>query len=199
MVKRESELNCPTDIRKTVPWCAGEDAIFCCPCFPDGSFYGHKPTCWRTWPAPGAVWRDLRCANMPCSDGNCPVPAFEGQITPLPPVEAPPVGPEGGPEALPPATSGEPQLNGANNSNDAVLAVVVSETPMSRYMVAPNSAAGRTVRGVRSGSTSAGGEQAQLASDATPNEKASGIRAAANPRAGGSPDDASKSDLLFVR
>ena len=61
MIKRESELNCPTDIRQTVPWCAGEDAIFHCPCGPDGSYYGYKPTCWNNWPAGGAEWRDSQC------------------------------------------------------------------------------------------------------------------------------------------
>ena len=66
LVKRDSELNCPTDIRRTVPWCAGEDAIFRCPCGPADEFYGHKPTCWRTWPAPAAVWRDSYCSGQPC-------------------------------------------------------------------------------------------------------------------------------------
>ena len=59
--KRQSELNCPTDIRQTVPWCAGEDAVFRCPCGPSPQFYGHKPTCWGTWPASGAQWRDSYC------------------------------------------------------------------------------------------------------------------------------------------
>jgi len=63
-LKRESELNCPTDIRKTVPWSAGEDAIFCCPCAPDGDFYGHKPTCWGVWPAPAAQWREAHCGPL---------------------------------------------------------------------------------------------------------------------------------------
>jgi hypothetical protein len=68
MVKRESELNCPTDIRRTVPWCAGEDAVFHCPCGPDGAFHGHRPTCWRSWPAPATVWRDTYCKGTLCSD-----------------------------------------------------------------------------------------------------------------------------------
>jgi hypothetical protein len=59
--KRQSELNCPTDIRKTVPWCAGEDAVFRCPCGPSSQFYGHKPTCWGHWPATGSQWRDSYC------------------------------------------------------------------------------------------------------------------------------------------
>lgn len=71
LVKRESELNCPTDIRKTVPWCAGEDAIFCCPCGPNEQFHGHKPTCWRLWQTSGAEWRDLHCEPLctQCIDG----------------------------------------------------------------------------------------------------------------------------------
>jgi len=61
LTKKESECNCPTDIRQMVPWCAGEDAIFQCPCGPDREFYGHKPTCWGAWPAPAAQWRDAYC------------------------------------------------------------------------------------------------------------------------------------------
>lgn len=63
LAKREAEKCCPTDIRKTVPWCAGEDAIFQCPCEPSSAFYGYKPTCWRTWPTGGATWRDIHCGN----------------------------------------------------------------------------------------------------------------------------------------
>jgi hypothetical protein len=69
LVKRQSELNCPTDIRQTVPWCAGEDAIFHCPCGPDRNFYGYKPTCWGVWPASSAEWRDSRCGPL-VTDGN---------------------------------------------------------------------------------------------------------------------------------
>jgi len=64
LVKRESELNCPTDIRKTVPWCAGEDSVFCCPCGPNEQFHGHKPTCWRPWQSSGEEWRDLHCERI---------------------------------------------------------------------------------------------------------------------------------------
>lgn len=60
--KRQSESNCPTDIRQTVPWCAGEDAIFRCPCGVSEDYYGHKPTCWRVWPSSGEEWRDAHCA-----------------------------------------------------------------------------------------------------------------------------------------
>ncbi len=64
LAKREAEKCCPTDIRKTVPWCAGEDAIFHAPCEPSASFYGYKPTCWGIWPTSGAVWRDTHCGNL---------------------------------------------------------------------------------------------------------------------------------------
>lgn len=63
LAKREAEKCCPTDIRKTVPWCAGEDAIFHCPCEPSTAFYGYKPTCWRTWPSSGSAWRDIHCGE----------------------------------------------------------------------------------------------------------------------------------------
>lgn len=64
LAKREAEKCCPTDIRKTVPWCAGEDALFKCPCEPSTAFYGYKPTCWRTWPTNGSTWRDMHCGNQ---------------------------------------------------------------------------------------------------------------------------------------
>lgn len=64
LAKRESEKCCPTDIRKTVPWCAGEDAIFHGPCEPSANFYGYKPTCWGIWPTSGAAWRDSHCGNL---------------------------------------------------------------------------------------------------------------------------------------
>ena len=66
LMKRESEANCPTDIRQTVPWCGGEDAIFHCPCRPACEFYGYKPTCWGIWPASGAEWRDAYCGSPMC-------------------------------------------------------------------------------------------------------------------------------------
>ncbi len=64
LVKRESEMNCPTDIRQMVPWCVGEDAVFRCPAGPNEQFHGHKPTCWRLWQTSGAEWRDMYCAPL---------------------------------------------------------------------------------------------------------------------------------------
>src|SRR5690606_29569223 len=58
LVKREQELECPTDIRQTVPWCAGEDAVFQCPCGPSSHYHGMRPPAWRPWPTSGAEWRD---------------------------------------------------------------------------------------------------------------------------------------------
>jgi hypothetical protein len=74
--KRQSELNCPTDIRQTIPWCAGEDAVFRCPCGPSPHFYGHKPTCWGNWPAPGPEWRDSYC--------GCPIEYSIGEELSVP-------------------------------------------------------------------------------------------------------------------
>lgn len=48
--KRENELCCPTDIRKTHCWCFGEDAIMRGPCGPKEELYGYEPTYWRAWP-----------------------------------------------------------------------------------------------------------------------------------------------------
>ena len=59
--KRGTELAFPTDVRKSQFWCFGEDALFHYPSSPKGEFYGHRPTCWREWPADGAEWRDLHC------------------------------------------------------------------------------------------------------------------------------------------
>ena len=63
MMKRKQEIQCPTDIRQKVPWCAGEDALFHGPCGPDSDFYGMKPTCWGEWPASGADWRNAFCGS----------------------------------------------------------------------------------------------------------------------------------------
>lgn len=68
LVKREQELECPTDIRQTVPWCAGEDAVFQCPCGPSSHYHGMRPPAWRPWPTSGAEWRDAYGA-MPTA--NC--------------------------------------------------------------------------------------------------------------------------------
>ena len=68
--KRNAELCCPTDIRKTHVGYFGEDAIFCPPCGPDHEYYGHKPTCWRDWPSTGADWRDGTCGpGITCAPG----------------------------------------------------------------------------------------------------------------------------------
>jgi hypothetical protein len=94
--KRNSELDCPTDIRQKVPWCAGEDAVFHCPCGPTSDFYGYKPTCWKEWPAPGTVWRDAYCGAcyspavveeeimIPSPNGTAPLYESGGESLPLP-------------------------------------------------------------------------------------------------------------------
>ena len=58
--KRDNELCCPTDVRKTHFWCFGEDAIIHGPCGPKEELYGYEPTCWRAWPA----------MDMPGCDGG---------------------------------------------------------------------------------------------------------------------------------
>jgi hypothetical protein len=65
LAKRQSELDCPTDVRQSIHWLAGEDAVFCCPCGPSADFYGHKPTCWQEWPVPSTTWRDAYCCPGP--------------------------------------------------------------------------------------------------------------------------------------
>ena len=104
LVKRQSEQSCPTDIRQTVPWCVGEDAIFHCPCGPDRSFYGYKPTCWGVWPAPAAEWRDARC-------GPCPN-HYEGEERGYPPTELPTLAPDDFEEFAPEATPAREILRG---------------------------------------------------------------------------------------
>ena len=49
--KRDNELCCPTDVRKTHFWCFGEDAFIQGPCGPKEELYGYEPTCWREFPA----------------------------------------------------------------------------------------------------------------------------------------------------
>ena len=100
-MKRTSELNCPTDIRRTIPLSIGEDAVFRCPCRPACDFYGHKPTCWSDWPTPGTVWRDACCGPMHSglrNDGEYVLSAPE-TVTPV--------------EAHP---NGDPTLEGAEAS-----------------------------------------------------------------------------------
>lgn len=107
--KAESERNCPTDIRQTVPWCFGEDAIFYCPCRPGEDFHGHKPTCWKMWPTSGAEWRDVYCgqpthACQPSADITYPqhteIRATD-QYQTIEQLEVVPSGPSNSSEALP--------------------------------------------------------------------------------------------------
>lgn len=81
--KRATELEGPTDIRRSHFWCLGEDAVFEQPLGPSRDDYGLKPTCWREWPAGGA-----RCTDpVKCLGGNC-APAMPGvpidQHAPMP-------------------------------------------------------------------------------------------------------------------
>ena len=63
LAKRQQELCCPTDIRRQQSWIWGNDAIFRYPCCTDEVYAGYKPTCWREWDAPAAVWRDQHCGE----------------------------------------------------------------------------------------------------------------------------------------
>jgi len=90
LAKREAEKCCPTDIRKTVPWCAGEDALFQGPCQPDASFYGYKPTCWGTWPASGSDWRDLHCGETHHGAVITELMKQNHELIELPSLESPP-------------------------------------------------------------------------------------------------------------
>lgn len=90
LAKREAEQCCPTDIRKTVPWCAGEDAIFQCPCRPSSEFYGYKPTCWGIWPASGAAWRDAHCGELHHGAIITDLANQNRELIELPPLTAPP-------------------------------------------------------------------------------------------------------------
>ena len=104
LVKRDEELSCPTDIRQTVPWCVGEDAIFHCPCGPDRSYYGYKPTCWGIWPTAATEWRDSRCGPGMTNCG--------GEETGYPPTELPTPVPDEAeeiPPGMPPAREMLPQ------------------------------------------------------------------------------------------
>lgn len=77
--KRQNEMCCPTDIRKTHCWCFGEDAIFHGPCGPTEEYYGMRPTTWREWPTSGAEWRDLyhsSAVEPPPADRMLPVEAL---------------------------------------------------------------------------------------------------------------------------
>lgn len=103
--KRQSEANCPTDIRQTVPWCAGEDAIFRCPCRPAQAYYGHKPTCWRVWPTSGAEWRDANCCLEPGMEYFGSEVPVESQDSLRDKLEGPTVKP---PEPLPVPTASRP-------------------------------------------------------------------------------------------
>jgi hypothetical protein len=110
--KRMSEKHCPTDVRKAHVWCFGEDAIFRWPCGPNSEFYGHKPTCWREWPAEAPVWRDLYCGPVGPEAG--PYEQYDEKVlmgpTPIPAYPLPPAFGEApdDPAAAPPQPPSEP-------------------------------------------------------------------------------------------
>lgn len=50
--------SCPTDARAITLSCAGQEAVRKCPCGPDASYYGHRPTTWNHWPG---GWDQFDC------------------------------------------------------------------------------------------------------------------------------------------
>ena len=81
--KRYSEFTSPTDIRKTHPWCLGEDALFHYPCGPNRANYGLKQTEWRDWGDAGTCYSE---GSYIPPDGST-VPLREGLPSPSAPGE----------------------------------------------------------------------------------------------------------------
>jgi hypothetical protein len=123
--KRNSELEGPTDIRKSLYWCFGEDAVFEQPLGPSREDYGLKPTCWREWPDGGP-----RCFNAGCG------PTMSDGI----PIDQ-----------LPPANSQQQKRGGpGSNSNpfgDDTPSLPTSRSGMSAPMMAPPALPGSRGRG----------------------------------------------------
>jgi hypothetical protein len=84
--KRDNELCCPTDIRKTHFWCFGEDAIIHGPCGPKPELYGYEPTCWREFPiVPPCYCVD--CNRLPSTQpplNEAPATSPTEKLPPLP-------------------------------------------------------------------------------------------------------------------
>lgn len=144
-----------------MPWCAGEDAIFVCPCGPNGNFYGHRPTCWRDWPTSAAAWRDMSCGPTVAIEASESNPFRAPQPTPaqlptptelptpepapfsspfgLPPIPEAPAPAEDnaktedlGPPVLPPSSStGLPKPSQAAKSRLSSSLMASSPTPSS--------------------------------------------------------------------
>ena len=133
LAKREAEKCCPTDIRKTVPWCAGEDALFKCPCEPSTAFYGYKPTCWRTWPTNGSAWRDMHCGNQHHEAVITDLANQNPELIELPPLKSLPT-PAKNSEAEnseeEPAATSEPQISVPSVKIDLEPAPEPPEVPM---------------------------------------------------------------------
>ncbi|MEQ8848755.1 hypothetical protein [Botrimarina sp.] len=120
---REQELCCPTDVRQKHCWCWGEDSIFDTPCAVDEAYHGHKPTCWREWDAPAAVWRDEFCGVRACQAGIVHEGPVGGTIVPgsevisdqptLLPPESSPAAPSAEAVASPPPAEPSRRLDSA--------------------------------------------------------------------------------------
>ncbi|TWT97626.1 hypothetical protein Pla108_17780 [Botrimarina colliarenosi] len=57
----KSNTCCPTDARRMVLSCAGEEAVRQGPCGPDASYYGYQSTCWESWPSNWEEHERQRC------------------------------------------------------------------------------------------------------------------------------------------
>lgn len=62
-LNRSEEQCCPTDARRLVYSCAGQEAVRQGPCGPNEAFYGHHPTCWGSWPNGWEVYQADHCAQ----------------------------------------------------------------------------------------------------------------------------------------
>jgi hypothetical protein len=107
--KRENEVCCPTDIRKTHYWCFGEDAKIHGPCGPKEELYGYEPTSWREFPDVAAVCYGVEFNDSPMGVESLPEPGIQPPSFPLPAVRfAPPVAPQIPESVTPPQIEQQP-------------------------------------------------------------------------------------------
>lgn len=62
---------CPTDARRLVYSCAGQEAVRQGPCGPNEAYYGHHPTCWSAWPDGWRQYEADHCSHEGSCDGGC--------------------------------------------------------------------------------------------------------------------------------
>lgn len=108
--KRDNELCCPTDVRKTHFWCFGEDAFIQGPCGPKEELYGYEPTCWREFPAVPP------CYGFDYCERPRPLPPVNEELPSLPVAQPPasassPIGNPFADHTQPADAPGQPQPN----------------------------------------------------------------------------------------